>query len=512
MAALADPPRRRRFEATAAAVAPALGLAVLVGASAALRLRGLDVGLWTDEGIALGIATGDVAGLPDALRRDGSPPLYYLVLHGWTAVLGTSEVAARSLSVACALLAVPAAWWLGASADRRTAWTSAALAALAPPLTWQAQEVRMYALAALLSIAATRAWVAVARGGGRRWAGALGLALGALLLTHAWAVFLVAGLALGTPLLLGRADDRTVVQRRLTGALALALALWAPWWPVLAAQVGSTGAPWADVPDLADLAALRAWTLLAATITLAVIVAALVRLARGRRGPRFPVVPAAAAFAAALVLAWLAAQVVPNWAERYLLVLAGPLVLGLGGALAHAGRAGVVLLAGLLVVAVLDAPPRPRSNARTVAAALAPALRAGDVVVVGWPEQQPVLAHYLPAVATWRTTLGPVEAPGGFDWRDAEARLRRAPPEREVAGVVRGLPPGRRLVFLAPRIDLPADWTSAWKRLVREHARRWEAALAADPRLRPLSLPVAGDPARRSSLVVRLYERVASRT
>ena len=34
----------------------------------------------------------------ELLRLDGSPPLFYLLLHGWMAVAGTGEAATRSLA------------------------------------------------------------------------------------------------------------------------------------------------------------------------------------------------------------------------------------------------------------------------------------------------------------------------------------------------------------------------------------------------------------------------------
>ena len=52
---------------------------------------------------------------------DGSPPLYYLLLHGWMGLVGEGEAATRALSLIFALIAVPVAYWAGnAVFDRRT--------------------------------------------------------------------------------------------------------------------------------------------------------------------------------------------------------------------------------------------------------------------------------------------------------------------------------------------------------------------------------------------------------
>ena len=66
-------------------IAIAAALAAAVGASLLLRTGMLDAGYWIDEAIAVGIASRDLADIPAALRQDGSPPLYYLLLHGWMA-------------------------------------------------------------------------------------------------------------------------------------------------------------------------------------------------------------------------------------------------------------------------------------------------------------------------------------------------------------------------------------------------------------------------------------------
>jgi len=78
---------------------------------------------------------------------DTSPPLYYLVLWAWTRVLGTSDAALRSLSLACALLCVPLVARLARRAGGRAAVAPACLLyALAPLSVYYGTEGRMYAL------------------------------------------------------------------------------------------------------------------------------------------------------------------------------------------------------------------------------------------------------------------------------------------------------------------------------------------------------------------------------
>src|SRR5687767_12736664 len=130
----------------------AAGLLMLTALSVALRTGALDAGFWIDEAIAVGIASHEPGEIPALLRQDGSPPLYYLLLHGWIGLFGDGEAATRALSLVFAAAAVPAAWWAAGA-------RAAAVVSICPFLTYYAQEARMYTLVAVLSVVATAAFV-----------------------------------------------------------------------------------------------------------------------------------------------------------------------------------------------------------------------------------------------------------------------------------------------------------------------------------------------------------------
>ncbi len=54
--------------------------------------------IWLDEALTVEISSRHLPQLFTALRHDGSPPLYYLMLHFWMDVFGRSDVAIRALS------------------------------------------------------------------------------------------------------------------------------------------------------------------------------------------------------------------------------------------------------------------------------------------------------------------------------------------------------------------------------------------------------------------------------
>jgi uncharacterized membrane protein len=97
-----------------------LAYAVLLGSLVVVRLHSGSA-LWLDEALSVYIARLPVGQLLAALREDGSPPLYSLLLHGWIALFGVGSDAVRALSVLFSLLALPAAYWLGRRLDGRCA-------------------------------------------------------------------------------------------------------------------------------------------------------------------------------------------------------------------------------------------------------------------------------------------------------------------------------------------------------------------------------------------------------
>src|SRR3954467_4351747 len=226
---------------------PLLAIALLMAGSLLLRTGALRGGYWIDEGISVGIASHPLADIPRVLSQGGNPPLYYLLLHGWMQVTGTSEAATRVLSLVFALLAVPASFWAGSRVfDRRAGALAAAGAAGSPFLTYYAQETRMYSLVVLLSILASASFVLAFVRGERRHVVYLGVWLALLLYTHTWGLFLAAAMAGAWLLMWRRGQVAPGDGAKLGAALAV---VYAPWLPVVIFQTAHTAAPWAERPS-----------------------------------------------------------------------------------------------------------------------------------------------------------------------------------------------------------------------------------------------------------------------
>jgi mannosyltransferase len=472
----------RRLSAPAAAGA----LALLVAGSLLLRAGGLHAGYWIDEAIAVGIASHPLADIPRALAQDGSPPLYYVLLHGWMALFGTGEAATRALSELLAALGVPVAWWAGrAVAGERAAVLAAAGAAFCPFVTYYAHETRMYTLVVVLSVAAGASFVLAFLRDRRRHVVWLGVWLVLLLYTHTWAGFLVAAMGLVWLWLWRARRVRGHDGACLFAAVGLA---YAPWLPTLAFQAVHTAAPWAQRPS--PLLLLTVPVALFGAVALIPLGAA---VACAWRGPDEATRALAAIAGLTVLLAWASSQLQPAWTTRYFAVLLGPLLLALAAVVARGGRWTATALAAVAAIWLLGGYAPAPSNVRSVARGVAAALRPGDLVLSTQPEQVPALYRYLPRGLRYATPLGAVRDPRQVDWRDAMARLRR----RSLPDL--RLPAGARILLVTPVDD---HRTVRWSRLVRLRTREWEAALAADPRLRVLR-PLTPAPAGRLRGAVR---------
>jgi hypothetical protein len=457
-------------------------LAGLMLISLWIRTRVLGAGFWIDEGLSVGIAHHPLTSIPSLLRQDGSPPLYYMLLHVWIGWFGDSERATHALSLIFALACVPLAYWAGRSIfGPLTGWICAGLAAVDPYLTYYGQETRMYSLVAALSFVAAVAYVHGVLDGRRRYLPVLGVALVLILYTHNWGLFLVLGYGIAT---LVFARDK---WKDAAVAGGIMLLLYLPWMPTLLFQSKHTAAPWAMVPSFHSLLLAPGAVLSGDAPFTAIVLAGGVGLAatiRGSDPARRPVLSLAAVVGATVFLAWLSSQVTPAWTTRYFGVVLGPLLVISAAGLARAGRLGLVALAVVCVIWTNYVQQDNKENARAVAAGVAPDIRPGDVILSTHPEQVPVLRYYLGPGYRFATQLGPVPDTQVMDWRDALDRIRAITPQAQLDPVLASVRPGQHLVVVSPVFRDYRAWESRWTRLVYLTSQEWTAAIARDPRFR----------------------------
>ena len=219
--------------------------------------------LWLDEALSVNIARLPFSDLHEALKHDGAPPLYYVLLHLWTDGFGTSDFAVRSLSGVISVATLPLAWFAGRRLGRggppgpvrddstRTRLVAALVVivfATSPYMIRYATEARMYALVMLL---VTAGYLAFRRALERPSIGRLALvaAIVALLLyAQYWTIYLLAvvGVAVLWCAIWGRTPELRHSARRMVLALLVGGLAFAPWLGTFVYQAQHTGTPWGD--------------------------------------------------------------------------------------------------------------------------------------------------------------------------------------------------------------------------------------------------------------------------
>ncbi|MGI8429125.1 MAG: glycosyltransferase family 39 protein [Solirubrobacteraceae bacterium] len=490
------------------------GLSVLVLVSLWLRVRSLNFHLWIDEGLSVGISSHHLSQIPALMRQDGSPPLYYLLLHVWMGVRGRSEVATHELSLIFALLTIPVAYWAGASLfDRRTGVVCAVLAAGAPYLTVYGQETRMYSLLGLLALVVAASFVHAFVRRRRRYLPVFVVSLAAALYTHNWALFL--GLMSAAAFLLCVRESRGERSLWRDGALAFGgvALLYAPWVPTVIYQARHTGAPWSLPPVVWSLSQGMYSVVGGRGVAIALLLGAgtgLLALRAHGSAPGWVRLATACLLVlglGTLLTAWVGAKVTSAWAPRYLAVVVGPLIVLFGLGLARAGRLGLVALALTVCFWVLDPMPRSLDTKSNVASAIAkvrPQLDPGALVLSTQPEEVPTVAYYLNRVSRYGSPLGRVADPGIVDWRDALGRLKRSSVKSTLMPMINSLKPGER-VALVVSLSLPK--TPLWMKLINRASDQWSSALRRDPALERISTSAAHSGAAGVPVRVTVYLR-----
>lgn len=436
--------------------------------------------LWLDEAQSVAIATEPTPGaVLAALREDGAPPLYYLLLAGWTSLFGTSDLAVRSLSGLASVAALPLVWALGRRLGGATVATAALLLLATNPFAIRyATETRMYALLVLLTAAAGLVLLRVLDRPGRGAQAALALLTGLLLLTHYWALFLVATVGGG---LLLRARLAAGQRRRAALRAAVAVAAgglaFVPWLPVFLFQMQHTGAPWAAAVHPRDLVdVVGDWALDGSFLgsLLALLLAALVVLGlAGRAGEGRSVVIELRALepgrtlglvvAVTLAVAFLAGLTGSAFASRYtsIVLVPGLLLMALGFRAFGDRRVRAGLLAAVVLLG-LAGGVEPALAQRTQAGEVAEQLQAaapGDVVAYCPDQLGPAVSRLLGEGTGLRQLVYPTGAePGRVDWVDYAERNQAADGEDFA----------RRLDELAGDSDVWLVWVTGYRTFGRE--------------------------------------------
>jgi mannosyltransferase len=237
----------------------AVGLAIAAAVVVGIVLRfWTKSDLWSDEALTANIANLPLHDLQPALKQDGSPPLFYLLLHFWMRVFGSGDLTIRAMSALFSLATIPLVWFAGRRLDLRrdrlgapavdrstVAWAAVLLLVSSPFAIRYATEARMYSLVMLLAVGG---YLAVLRAFDKPTAPRLALVAaitGLLLYTHYWAIALI-GVTVAFLVFTALHGERRSAAARTLVAVAVGCATFIPWLPTFVFQRRHTGTPWGN--------------------------------------------------------------------------------------------------------------------------------------------------------------------------------------------------------------------------------------------------------------------------
>jgi mannosyltransferase len=474
-------------------------LLIVMAISTVLRTRYIGGQFWMDEGLSVGISTHPLFAIPGVLRHDGSPPLYYMLLHCWMSVFGSSEVDTHAMSLVFGILTIPVAGWLAWSLwGRWAAVIATVLFALNPFLDAYSQETRMYSLMALLGLLATAGFIHGFIYRRRRYLILFAVAQALMLYTHIWGAFYGVG-ALIALAVVWRASQDPAQRRRLLkdGLLTFGAAavLFLPWLPTLVYQATHTGSPWDSAPNFGAPVQISRNLLggdratVALTITAAIGIAAFFVRGRWRTREGLTAWSLVLLPVGALGFGWILSHFSPAWAYRYFAPVLGSFLLLAALGLSRAKALG--LLALLLVIVFWANPasftPHNKSDMRDIAGEMAPRMHRGDLVIVTQPEEVPLAWYYLPAGLQFANPTGIVRDKQSMNWVNALSRLQNANPSATLTRLIATLKPDQQVLFVRPLTEGAQNWQAPWTRLVRRRSAQWGALLASNPSLKPVA-------------------------
>jgi mannosyltransferase len=242
-------PDRSSPHALSLRIDPAIAALTAIAFAAAFYRLGAK-GLWVDEAFSANYARLDLSGLWHVVSgRDPNMGLYYVLLHFWVGIFGSSEPALRSLSAIVGALAIPFAVLLGTHLFGRPAGLVAGLLLALNPFFVQYEQIaRSYALVVLLVLASCWAFVLALERPTRTRLLAWVLTSALSVYAHYFAALvLLAQLAT----LVAFAPRQTVRGRWLVPVAAV-IALCMPA-AVFASHEQGSGVEWIVTPSFADL-------------------------------------------------------------------------------------------------------------------------------------------------------------------------------------------------------------------------------------------------------------------
>jgi len=413
----------------------------LIALAAIVRVVGLGSRpLWLDEGYSVYAVEQSWHGLWTIVASyETHPPFYYSLLKLWSALVGTSPIALRSLSVLLSVATIPVVIAAALELEKGEptgrpllrAGIAGLLAACSPMLIYLDQQARPYALLVLAYAIAMLGLLRLLRefgssgsGSVRSWA-LLVVGTALTLWSHNLGLLYAFCLALAlAPAWLTAPVSRARIVRGLGAATAILL-LYAPCLLITAKQVGSWGTSWLKWEPSKLLELIGFYSIPFEALTIGSVVAALIMLLLIKRAIQHAAVEPGWTSGRALLLLWwgpsllavaISAFFIPVFLARTLTGTLVPAYLALAGAVARtpSSRERLFLSAALTITllptAVQTALEPASEKWDQVAAFLQRAVRPADEVWI-YPNDSVLALRKADPSGPYRTRQLPADFP-----------------------------------------------------------------------------------------------------
>jgi len=201
--------------------------------------------IWFDEAFTAYIVRFNYIDIARYTATDVHPPLYYWLVKAWTSIWGTSELAFRSFSLVCGVVAIGLGFVLlkklfGARAAMLGAW----LMAISPMFVRYGEEARMYTLVTAIVLGATYALVRAMDTNARKYWIWYGVLIAAGMWVHyfaalAWIAHWVwRAAALRIDGARGKQLRQRFFSKQWVWTHVLAIGIFAVWAPFMLRQLG----------------------------------------------------------------------------------------------------------------------------------------------------------------------------------------------------------------------------------------------------------------------------------
>jgi uncharacterized membrane protein len=192
--------------------------------------------LWRDEAFSVILAQYAISDIIQLTAGDFTPPLYYLILHVWIYLFGSSEIAVRLLSTCFYSLLLPYVYIFIRQIDpRKKSWLpllATCLVSINPMIVYYAFEARAYMLMVLLTVMTTVYFLQT------KWRWYVVCATCGLY-THPYIVFIL----LVHVLYMLYVKNKTEIRTFLMCALVI-IVLYIPWLFTIYFQIQRGGSMW----------------------------------------------------------------------------------------------------------------------------------------------------------------------------------------------------------------------------------------------------------------------------